>query len=451
MRRFRSYFSKNNTIVKNSHLNSSQNPVTEIVYGGGVVSRFLCKIDLKPLIQRINQGYINPENIIAHKLVLVNSIRNIGDRYIGKKSYSQNIERATGFTLECFNIENEWNEGTGYDLVFDPNTISTKEKNESPSNWFNRTTHELWDVPGAFNEDTSEIIGTQNFDKGNENLIIDLTEFINEILNNHKQSEGVGFKYIKLLEDKFTKKIQSVGFHTKHTHTFFQPYLETYIDDVVKDSRNFFYQNQNNRLYFYKKVEGNIEFETVTIYDNNGNVFKTINPDEIQRVNNNTYFINLKIGNSYPDSVIFNDEWEYTINGEKSTHKDYFYIISENSNLSGKNEDFKLDNYSFYFWGIRNNETIERGGIRKIKITVKELYATQENRRPLNLYYRLYTKINTQNEIDIIPITPVNHTKTCYEFYIDTSYLLPQDYRLDVCLYMNSFGENKETINFRVV
>jgi hypothetical protein len=43
----RSYFEKNNTIVKNSQVNTAKNPTTEIYYGGGF-SKFI--LDIVPLL-----------------------------------------------------------------------------------------------------------------------------------------------------------------------------------------------------------------------------------------------------------------------------------------------------------------------------------------------------------------------------------------------------------------
>ena len=37
---YRSYFSKNNTIIENSRVNTAKNPTTEIYYGDGY-SRFI--------------------------------------------------------------------------------------------------------------------------------------------------------------------------------------------------------------------------------------------------------------------------------------------------------------------------------------------------------------------------------------------------------------------------
>ena len=45
---FKSYFSKNNTIISDSYTNTAKNPVSELFYGG-FHTRFLLQIDLSEL------------------------------------------------------------------------------------------------------------------------------------------------------------------------------------------------------------------------------------------------------------------------------------------------------------------------------------------------------------------------------------------------------------------
>ena len=59
---FKSYFSKNNTIISDSYTNTAKNPVSELFYGG-FHTRFLLQIDLSELIHKITDGYINTNSI----------------------------------------------------------------------------------------------------------------------------------------------------------------------------------------------------------------------------------------------------------------------------------------------------------------------------------------------------------------------------------------------------
>ena len=86
---FRSYFSKNNTLISNNVTNNSQNPVTEISYGtpDKQVSRFIFDVDFSELQSRVNQGFINLDRVVKHTLHMTNTI-SYAPQYIGRKSYS---------------------------------------------------------------------------------------------------------------------------------------------------------------------------------------------------------------------------------------------------------------------------------------------------------------------------------------------------------------------------
>jgi hypothetical protein len=121
------------------------------------------------------------------------------------------------------------------------------------------------------------------------------------------------------------------------------------------------------------------------------------------------------------------------------------YYTFDNSN------QIDFNNYFFYFWGISEKEKISAGNVKKIKLSIKELYPNQNNFLPLDIEYRLFTTAGSNYEIDVIPFTPVNRTNTGYEFDIDTSWLIPQDYKLQIRLKNGSYYENKQTLLFTVV
>ena len=47
---------------------------------------------------------------------------------------------------------------------------------------------------------------------------------------------------------------QYVGFFTRHTQTYYEPFLETVYNNPIKDDRKNFYKNKVNRLYLYSNV-----------------------------------------------------------------------------------------------------------------------------------------------------------------------------------------------------
>jgi len=476
---FRSYFSKNNTLIGNNLTNNSQNPVTEISYGtlNQQVSRFIFDVDLADLSKKIEDGFIVPNGEMKHILHITNTIR-YAQEYVGKKSYTLGIDRATSFELELFNIDEEWSEGGGYDLIFNENIypyvdIVTPEVYPQASNWSARTTVDLWANAGAYSSGTTQIIGNPiPFDKGSENIEVDITDYINQRLFGTGytgtsaytgDSYGLGIKFPDVYEEMLTEFRQAVAFHAKKTNTFYEPYIETIVADTIVDDRNYFYLDKDNDLYLYVNVGNGIPMDIVVdrveIQDNQGTLIDTLSgSSEIINVSKGVYKINYKVDSEYNngrlinDAVLFSDKWFLTVNGRESIHNGEFYLISSDKYYTFDNSNtINFDNYFFYFWGIGEKENLRAGVVKKIKLTIKELYANQNNFLPLDIEYRLYTTVGSKYEIDIIPFTSVNRTNTGYEFNLDTSWLIPQDYKLQIRLKNCNYYENKQTLLFTVV
>jgi len=142
---FRSYFNKSNNIISGVRSNSSKNPVMEIsAYGSDVKkpSRYIFDIDFSKLAEKVNDGIITPNNT-KHYLNMVNTIK-YSPEYISDKSYSNNIVRASSFTIDLFNIKQSWDEGTGYNFNYNPINVVPQV-----SNWYDRKSGLTWDVEGV--------------------------------------------------------------------------------------------------------------------------------------------------------------------------------------------------------------------------------------------------------------------------------------------------------------
>lgn len=469
MSRFRSFFSKNNTLIGRSNntgdtynnlSNNSQNPVTEISYGTFLpqVSRFIFDINLQPLINRINEGIINPEKITKHILRMTNTIRH-SPEYIGKKSYSSIIQRASAFELDVFNVDEDWAEGSGYDFEYYDGELSTfPSAKVDVSNWLFRKNQVFWSNVGAYQSGTTEIINSQRFEKGNEDIEIDITDYVNQRLSGSTGNTfGLGIKFPDSYEELETEHRQAVAFHARRTNTFYEPFIETIVDDEIVDDRNYFYLDKANDLYLYVNVGGlpasAVEINQVQLYDYQNNLIDVISGDSIEFVTKGVYKITYFVDSTeYPDSVLFSDVWIGTLNGKPIQYDGEFYLISPEKYYTYDNShQIEFDNYYFYFWGIRQNEKLRAGIIRKVKLTIKEMYPNQDNFLPLDLEYRIFITIANKYELDIIPFTKISRTNVGYEFNIDTSWMIPQDYNIQIRMKNGNYFENKQTLQFTVV
>jgi len=76
-----SYFNKNNTIVSDSYVNTGRNPVMQLFYGDGGISkpvgysRFIFDLDLRLLREKLADGTISIDcanYYITHKFLILN-------------------------------------------------------------------------------------------------------------------------------------------------------------------------------------------------------------------------------------------------------------------------------------------------------------------------------------------------------------------------------------------
>lgn len=148
---FRSYFEKNNTIIKDTVINTAKNPSTEIFYGSSF-SKFLFKVDFSELISKVNSGEIVIDDNTRHYLKLTNTI--FGDSTLVGEKRNTGRERTTSFDLIIFKISEYWDEGVGFDYEdggFDYAT-GNDTYDERPSNWFYRTSLDEWNAEGVYGQ-----------------------------------------------------------------------------------------------------------------------------------------------------------------------------------------------------------------------------------------------------------------------------------------------------------
>ena len=454
---FRSYFSKSNTLIIDNKTNNSQNPVTELSYGGynSIITRFIFDFDFQDLIKNINNGEINQSKIEKHVLKLTNTIKTRPD-LIGGKYFNENQKRAGSFEIELFEIDEDWDEGNGYEFIY-----SHEEYPKVPfqaSNWFERKTGVEWLNHGAYHSG-STIIATQSFDKGNEDIEIDITDYVNQRLSllttGLTSGFGLGIKFIERLENDFDDNLNTVSFFTKKTNTIFEPHIETIYDNVIDDDRNFFYLDKSNTLVLAGNIGGkrkDFDVVNVVIEDYEGNNIMVISGDSIEKIRNGVYSINLEISSDeYPDAVIFYDKWNVVINGKEKEIEQEFYIYDWNQYFDFDGEIFNSDNFYFYFNGILNGETIKRGEKRKINLRYKELYKSKNStNKPIEVYYRIYSTQSDKYEFDFIPWTKVDRIKSTYEFTLDSSWFLESDYKVEVKISHDGVDYKKENVNFTV-
>ena len=491
---FRSYFNKNNTIIANSGANTAKNPVTQLFYGKNPVnkcvftgvsgdtcngrtgftstvtegfSRFIFNLDLEDLRDKVNNCCVNLDNS-NHTLKMTNT-SNFDDTLLNDRVLITDTRRATSFTLMLFKANSgvAWNEGVGYDYLvpfgsFEPEfdlTYSTR-----PSNWFSATTLTPWPIQGIYlnnNAVTYTILDTQYFDNGNENISFSSNSLNFEINNlvtgstfsNSGNTYGIAF--LPAFENLTgLTEAYSVGFFTRYTQTFFEPFLETEVHDTITDDRSNFNLYQSNRLFLYLyDYNGNPVCSdtqpTVEVLDCNGNLQITLTSSTLTC---GAYYIDLAI-TSLPQTppVVYEDIWSnIVINGIAQPIVTNEFIINDNGFSIGTTAgEPKIYGYSVS--GIKEDEKISQGETRKVFISTRVPYTTEEMVMLDNLQYRIYVTQGT-TQVEVIPWSTVNMSFTHNYFLLDSSWMIPNEYHLDIKATSNQQVDTyRKVIKFQIV
>lgn len=431
---FRSYFEKNNTIIKNSQVNTAKNPTTEIFYGSGF-SKFLFKVDFTELISKINSGEYVINGNTTHTLHLTNTI--FGDEtFLGAKR-GTGRDRATSFDLIVFKINEFWDEGVGFDYEdteYDF-TLGNKTFDERPSNWYNRTTTNQWTIEGVYIEDPT-IISTIHFDNGDEDINIDITDYVNGILLSGNTNHGLGLAFDVVYQNISPSVDQSVAFFTKYTQTFFEPYVETNFNDVIQDNRNNFIEKSVQNLFLYVTKGTNYydlnQLPIVDILDSNNNPIIGLTDLNTTKVRKGVYKVSFGIDGVLCDGKkFFYDKWKglildgVTISdvSQKFVPKPYTSLFSIGENQT------ELERYSIQFYGIKQNEKIIRGEKKKIVITFKSINQPKTQLFD-EVYYRMFINEGNTNVIvhDWTKLDVTNENS----FTLDTGIYIPREYFIEI-------------------
>jgi len=458
----RSYIDKNNTIIKNTQINTGRNPIAELYYGGKDTTtdytRHLLYFDVTDLQNRYTSGELGDLSKVVHTLRMTNS--SFFDKDLQAQKLLDGKQRTSSFDLVLFRVNKEWDEGCGYDyqqvLSFESEDNITFV--ESSSNWLNSETTTQWDDGGVYSGSPSGItVATQHFDKGNEDISMVITDEVNSLITGGTTNYGYGVAFERDLELLIKNPSQYVGFFTRHTQTYYEPFLETVYNDPIRDDRKNFYAGKTNRLYFYVNVGGqptNLDNNpSVVIKDSNGSTFSAITSAQTIQTTTGIYYVDVFVPITQENCVLFTDTWgDIKINGiDRPDVTLDFEIKSDDIYYNfGDSESLPIE-YEVSLSGIKRDEKIKRGDKRKVFVNARLPYTINQSSVIDGLQYRLWIREGT-TQVNVIDWEDVNRAFLRNYFILDTSWFIPNEYYIDIKLTSNELVKTYTTkLKFSVV
>ena len=189
------------------------------------------------------------------------------------------------FTVNVLAVSASWQEGSGLDM--ESYTDKTKDKIEG-SNWINRLSSTAWASIGGDYHSSSYAAGvsmpnhTFTFDEGYEDMLLDVTQTVEEWLAGTHSNYGFGV-FLTSSQEAFTtassanvllnaagskRSYYTKRFFSRSSEFFFKkPAIEARWDSTKKDDRGAFYYSSSlapaddnlNTLYLYNYIRGELK------------------------------------------------------------------------------------------------------------------------------------------------------------------------------------------------
>lgn len=470
------FLDKTNTIYKNVPLaNVGLNPVLELNYGSGLLSRGLIHFDETEILKLVEDKTFADLSKLTFKLRMTNCFS--VDGYPYEKILKNGLvlrQRATSFDLIALRLPCDFDGGRGFSYVSDFWINNNRELSTEGSNWnycengkvwpvdedkidltnpnLNFVGKDIWYMSGntrvrinleggvysdeeiknevaLFNSGASSLIlDVQHFDFGHENLNLDITDYVMDIING-TPNYGIMLMFTPRFEENKIEMPQYVGFFTDHTNTFFHPYVECIYCESINDSRATFCSGKENKLYLYTNIDGipqNLdELPTCTINE-------TSYP--VKQAQKGVYYAVISgLSEDVDNETILYDTWgNLVLNGERIEDVELEFevqpmkrFISIGHVVSTK-ESLVPDVY-----GINDAEDLHRGEIREVTVDFRKEFETDKMALIDSGEYRIYI-MDGNRELTVFDYQPIEKGFLKNFFVVYTEDLIPNDYYVDI-------------------
>jgi hypothetical protein len=376
------------------------------------------------------------------------------------------------FNLNIYPLSSSWEEGFGLDME--------SYSDFDTANWLSSSITSSWSNEGADFINSNESI--QYFERGNEDLEVDITSVVEQWLTGALPTNGLMIKLPDTLETEqrsyYTKK-----FFARGSQFFYKkPWIEARFDESIRDDRNYFFKSSSlappadniNRLYMYNRhrgllsdIGGNLTSSLYcSIYsgtlgpsglpiplDNNGGLGFV----EATRIRKGIYEAQVAINT---EAQVLFDVWH---NGDNI----YYYTGSAFDLKSGDGDnesDFQMTDYSVNITNLKTVYSVNEQARFNLYIRDKNWDPTiytiaksnAENFTIHKAYYKVFRIVDNLTVIpygeNTIEFTRLSYDETGNYFDLDMSLFEP-GYSYGIKIKIKEFGietEQREVFKIRV-
>ena len=470
------FIDKTNSIITHSEQNMGLNPISYVSYGAYSMKSII-HFDISQIKELIEDKTFCNRDKLTFTLKMTNCFS--VDEFPQNKELIGNLGaktvRTSSFDLMLYKLPRHFDAGRGFDYISDLWEHNNKSFIKEGSNWYCCSTGILWDgsiKPNNLKEvngdiysnefikeeyekylkgNESIIIGTQHFDYGYENLSIDITSYIYDVLSEkiNDINYGLCLSFIPRYNDIKSDDVHYVGFFNDNTNTFFHPYVEAKYSEYINDDRESYIIGSKNKLYLYVSDNGKMtNLDTLPSCNINNKTY------EVKQATKGVYYaITDTLNNDVYEDTISYDTWSnIVLNGEKIDDVEMEFYVNPKSKklLIGSNSNTR-NNLVPSIYGINDDESINIGDVREITVDFRKKFETNKIELIDNAEFRLYIK-DGDREIDVFEYQPIEKGFLNNFFVLHTGDLIPNKYFIDIKVKIGrEIKYYKEILRFKII
>jgi hypothetical protein len=457
---FRSYLSAQASLINRNGTNASRNPIIELSYAGSLdpgsvkLTRFVFTISFEALRAEVIAGRLRRADVKGHEIFFKNVVALVPELLGGEVEDAQRGSGVQVFLRQLPTSE-AFIEGKGLDYLYFPGLGLQSQAPQQAANWYYRQNGVAWSTPGGWDPTTGITLGSCLVSEGTEDLRFDVSGYVQSVLFDGLPEHPLMLQLDAVAEAALGAQRSVITFFSRHTHHFFEPFLETISEPNLYERRDAVPLDEPAGLLLQVPANLATAVMRVNLYDAAGAVVSSYAGGQIEERRPGVFGVNFTLDSTaVEDGSLLTDEWLFQ-QGVRVKRITQEFTVVDRLLLPLADSFDKV--YSLTLAGLRHNEVVSRSqavGVRRVVVSAKALVNGQVQcvGSPSGVRYRIYYQQGKEQQ-DVVSWTDCYQVGGGIFFELDSRWMIPQYYLLEVVA-LSSDGQQQGAplvIKFRIV
>lgn len=436
---FRSYFAAQASLINRNGTNASRNPIVELSYAGSLdpgtvkLTRYVFTLSFVALRAEVAAGRLRRQDVKGHEIFFKNVVALVPELMGGQV---EDAQRGSGVRVMLRQLPTSeiFSEGKGQDYLYNPGVDLQNQAPLQAANWFYRQNGVAWETPGAWNPATGLPLGECVLNEGTEDLRFDVSAYVQGVLFDGAAEHPLLLQLDPITEASLAAQRYVVTFFSRHTHHFFEPFLETQFLPALFEHRGEVPLDEPTQLLLQVPASLAVGVSAVNIYDSSGTLMANYQGEVVDERRPGVFGVSFTLNSgAIADGMMLTDEWVLQQGAQVKRITQQFTVVDRL--LLPLADSFERV-YALTLAGLRQNEVVSRAQAVAVRRVVVGSRALQNGQvlggcAPSGVQYRIYYQQGKEQQ-DVIGWTDCYQVGGAVYLELDVRWMIPQYYLLEL-------------------